>query len=121
MLRKSHKKILLFLLTYTGRCAIISLQGDDIMPRQKSENSTFNKTVYKREYGHAKYDRITVYVPKGKREKINVFASLNNTTANDLIKTLLDEYMERWQREHPDVDLDDLTQKVVEEKQKYSD
>ena len=86
------------------------------MPRTRSENSTFDETAYKREYGHAKYDRITLYVPKGKRDKINAFADLNCTTVNALIQELLDTAMKEWQEKHPREDLDRIAESYAEQR-----
>lgn len=51
-------------------------------------------TASKRKYNEKAYDRISVTVPKGEKEKIQNFAAARGYTVNSLINFLLKREME---------------------------
>lgn len=66
------------------------------MPRKKAENSTFDETAYKREYGKENYERVTIYLQKGERDIIKKYAKLRKTTVNALIINLIYQDIEQY-------------------------
>ena len=54
-------------------------------------NKGFNENEYKREYGKANYDRVTVYFPKGDRDRIKRYTEYKGTTMNALIISLIEK------------------------------
>jgi glutaredoxin len=45
-------------------------------------------------YREKNYDRLTVYVPKGKREELKEYVSRQNMSINEFINTAIEHYME---------------------------
>lgn len=53
---------------------------------------SFDKTKYQNEYVRETYDRVTVLVPKGKRDDIKRLAKSKGISANQLIVEALESY-----------------------------
>lgn len=47
----------------------------------------FDKNSYDREYSKTHYERVVVYMPKGKRDELKAAAKAAGMSVNDLIKT----------------------------------
>lgn len=63
------------------------LRGDEIMAGKAS-------TRAKNKYNAENYDRISLSVPKGKKDKIKAFAESKNESLNGFIIRAVDEAME---------------------------
>ena len=61
------------------------LRGDEIMA---------GKTDYKNKWQAEKCDRISLVVPKGKKDKIKAFAESKNESLNGFVNRAIDEAME---------------------------
>lgn len=50
----------------------------------------FNKVKYNNKYNAKAYDRLSIVIPKGKRELLKSYAEKNNTSINKLINDFID-------------------------------
>lgn len=53
---------------------------------------SFDKTKYQNEYQKETYDRVSVFVPKGKRNELKRFASQKGLSVNRLIVEAIESY-----------------------------
>ena len=53
---------------------------------------SFDKVGYDNEYQKQNYDRISVFVPKGKRDELKDLAAEKRVSVNELIITAIEEY-----------------------------
>lgn len=53
---------------------------------------SFDKTKYQNDYVRENYDRVTVLIPKGKRDDIKRLAKSKGMSANQLIVEALESY-----------------------------
>lgn len=60
------------------------------MPRPKKYE---NQTDYKRKFNEVAYDRISVTIPKGRKQAVETFAKSRGETVNGLINGLLQREM----------------------------
>lgn len=60
------------------------------MPRPKKYE---NPTDYKRKFNEVAYDRISVTIPKGRKQAVEAFAKSRGETVNGLINSLLQREM----------------------------
>lgn len=57
------------------------------------QKKPYNKVSYNREYNEKNYDRISLTVPKGKKDEIKAYAESKGETVNAYINRLIDEDM----------------------------
>lgn len=56
-------------------------------------NNEFNQIAYQNDYIKAKYDRINLTVPKGRKEEIKKKAAAEGKSVNEYINSLIDNDM----------------------------
>lgn len=60
-----------------------------------NKQDSFNQFKYQNDYNKEKYDRLTLVMPKGKKDKVKKRADELNKSVNGYINDVIDEDMER--------------------------
>lgn len=55
----------------------------------------FDQVKYQNEYNRQKYDRITIMVPKGKKEEITQAAKAHGLSRNEFIVRIVEEALKK--------------------------
>ena len=61
----------------------------------EEEKKKFNKFDYNNEYAAEHYDRITILLPKGRKEKIKKYCTEKKISMSEFITACLDEKLKR--------------------------
>lgn len=59
------------------------------------KQESFDQFKYQNEYNKEKYDRLTLVMPKGKKDKVKQHADELNKSMNSYINDVIDKDMER--------------------------
>lgn len=68
----------------------------------KGKEKTFDKVAYNNDFNAKNYDRISLMIPKGEKEKIKAFAEAKGESLNGFINRLISEAMQCEQKAKSD-------------------